>query len=92
MRNDRLHRKEGVFVKHLNNQAFLAHPETNAIFNLNELGCAIWHVLETPIYTEEIADLLYIAFPDIPEENIHSDLMSLILQLEQNGLISLSPT
>ena len=74
--------------KRLDDELLLIDEQSDIIFNLNPIGTAIWHLLESPLGAEEILDVLYTAFPDVPREQIYKDTEFLLNQLVDRNLIS----
>ncbi len=82
--------KPGVHVRQIDDQAFLADPDTDVLFHLNPVGTAVWRLLEQPTTAKDIVNLLVEAFPDAGREQITSDVSSLLDQLSHNGLTSVT--
>jgi len=78
--------KPGVHVRQIDDQAFLADPDTDVLFHLNPVGTAVWRLLEQPTPAEDIISLLVDAFPDAGREQITGDVSALLDQLSDNGL------
>lgn len=73
----------------IEDEFLLVNEETGAIFNLNPLGAAVWRLLRQPITSGEIIHVLAVAFPEVAEEQIQTDVRLLLRQLSTKGLISL---
>ena len=83
----RYRQKPGVHVRQVDDQAFLADPDTDVLFHLNSIGTAVWRLLEQPITADEITGLLVDAFPDAGKEQITGDVSSLLNHMTLNGLV-----
>lgn len=78
--------KPGVHVRQMDDQAFLADPDTDVLFHLNPVGTAVWRLLEQPTSQDDIISLLVDAFPDAGRDQITGDVSALLGQLADNGL------
>jgi|APSaa5957512535_1039671.scaffolds.fasta_scaffold07530_4 hypothetical protein len=85
-------RKPGVYTQQMDDQVFLADPDTNVLFHLDPVGSAVWRLLEQPISIENIVDLLREAFPDEDADKVTSDVSVLFKQLSDSGLIIATDT
>ena len=66
---------------------FLVHTSSDAIFHLNQLGQAVWKLLEAPLSETEAILLLKEAFQGIPQARIQKDISELFRALGKRGLI-----
>ncbi len=80
-------RSPSILGKALDDELLLIDNEADVIFNLNPLGTAVWRFLDTPREAGEIIEVLGAAFPDIPEEQIREDTLSLLGQLVDRELL-----
>ena len=80
-------RSTKILEKTLDGELLLIDSDTDVILNLNPLGTAVWHFLDTPRETNEIIEVLCAAFPDIPEEQIREDTSRLLDQLVDRQLL-----
>lgn len=83
----RFARCEGVELRSVAGEAFLAGGEADTIHQLNPLGSAIWTLLDEPQDVAEIGDVLSQAFPDVPAHRITADVSALFADLLAAGLI-----
>ena len=67
---------------------FLVVPETEAIFHLNAVGTALWHLLAEPHVRDDLVTLLSAAFPDVPSTIIAADVDAFLSNLYLGGLIA----
>lgn len=81
-------RNPEILEKRLDDELLLIDNESDIIFNLNPIGTAVWQFLESPREADEILDILYTAFPDVPREQIDKDTDLLLVQLVDRNLIS----
>ncbi len=79
--------KPGVHMRQMDDQVFLADPQTDIMFHLNAIGSAVWRLLEQPMDSGEIAGLLVEAFPGTAANRIRQDVSILLEQLSDNGLV-----
>ncbi len=88
--NTRYRRREDLAITRVEDDYFLVHPATEAIFHLNALGRAIWDLLEEPQTGEGLVAALTAAFPDTPASTIGDDVTSFLVELERARLIERS--
>ncbi len=81
-------RKAEISVIEVNGQLFLADRKGAAIRRLDQVGNAIWSLLEQPKSVEEISDLLVTAFPDLNQSQVEIDVRGLISELLANDLLN----
>ena len=80
-------RKAGVHERRMDDQVFLADPDTDGLFHLNSIGSAVWQLLEEPACMDDVTELMTQAFPDVPSEQIVADIRTLWDGLVGSGLI-----
>ena len=80
-------RREDLAITQVEDDYFLVHPATEAIFHLNALGRAIWDLLETPQTGEGLIEAIAAAFPDTPAPAIGADVSTFLVELERAHLI-----
>lgn len=66
---------------------FLIHRETNEMHNLNQMGLAIWRVLEQPVAMPTIVGLFAEAFPDVDATTIAADIDATLSRMLELGLL-----
>jgi hypothetical protein len=76
-----------IVERRIENAQLLVNPLTNSIFHLNQMGAAIWRLLEQPITVDEIVQTVLVAFPDSPENEINSDVKKVVRQFIKKDLI-----
>ncbi len=84
-------RNPEIVEKILDDEVLLIDDANDVIFNLNPIGTAVWNFLESPRKMDEILQVLYAAFPDIPREQISRDTDLLLAQLKDRRLIEIKP-
>jgi coenzyme PQQ synthesis protein D (PqqD) len=65
--------------------------DLDAIYTLNDVGSRVWALLETPRSVEEIVAALCEEY-DAPREQVTSDLVELLDELQANGLVRVAGT
>lgn len=78
---------EKVSLRSVGRAGFLVNEETQAIFNLNEIGRALWQVLGQPASRDGLVGLFCDAFPDTPPQAIAADIDALLAQLRVARLV-----
>lgn len=76
-----------VVMREMDDVCYLVNTEENAIFELNVMGRAIWHLLQNPTSSDEIIETLQTAFPEVAPETITSDVLRLLDLLLAQKLI-----
>ena len=84
-------RNPDIIEKRLDDELLLIDDAEDVIFNLNPVGTAVWHFLESPRTRPEILHVLYAAFPDIPTQQIDRDTDVLLTQLQDRRLVKIQP-
>jgi hypothetical protein len=80
-------RRPGIAVRRLVDTIFLADQDNDALFSLNEIGSAVWTLLEEPQSTQQIVQVLLEAFPGSDEKLVRQDIKKLVLSLQRRNLI-----
>ena len=75
----------------MNGSGFLADPDSDRIFYLNETGTAIWNCLETPTPMADVIAILQVAFPEAPGAQIEEDVRNTFAKLLRKRLIERAP-
>lgn len=83
-------RRSGIIVKSLDDEVLLIDEVTDSIFNLNQMGTAVWNLLNEPRTIEEIVEVLQAAFPDVSTEIIAEDTNQLLNRLVDKGLLQVT--
>lgn len=83
----RLRRNPRVVEEAVDHDVFLVNPDSEAIYQLNPVGAALWRLLAEPIGTAQAVDVLHAAFPDVARSQIENDVAELIADLVARGLV-----
>lgn len=86
-----IRRVEGCALTTRAGRSFLIGAEGLTILSLNELGAAVWRLLEIPTTFGEARALIAAAFPEQDETRIAADLKALIADLAANDAAELGP-
>ena len=84
-------RSPGVELREMSGSGFLADPDSDRIYYLNETGTAIWNCLATPTSMNEVVAILRTAFPDAPGAEIEEDVKNAFAKLRRKRLIRQVP-
>jgi hypothetical protein len=82
-----LSRSDGISIREVDGELFLAGVQGEAIYHLNPLGAGIWNLLAEPHSQEEIAQIVAGAFPDVERPVIEADVSQLLAGLMSIGMI-----
>ena len=82
-------RTPGIIVKRLEDEVLLIDETTDSIFNLNQMGTAVWNLLKEPRTIDEIVEVLVAAFPATPSKKITEDTIQLLERLMDKGLLEM---
>ena len=85
----RVHVKEDVLYQELQEEAVLLNLKTGVYFGLDPVGTRVWQLLEEHSVLTKILEVMISEY-DVPEERCAEDLMTLIANMEQHGLVTLS--
>jgi hypothetical protein len=80
-------RNPAITLKVVGEAGFLVDSRTNQIHQLNAMGLGIWQLLAAPVALPDAVSVFAGAFPDVPEEQIQSDLSTMLAELERAGLV-----
>jgi hypothetical protein len=83
-------RKEGIFAKPVDDAVFLVNNGNQALYQLEDVGAALWRLLESPISIEEAAGIVHCAFPETDKASIDADIQQLFGDLLGHCLITTS--
>jgi hypothetical protein len=77
-----------VWVK-LPDGAVLFAPETEVYYGMNPVAACVWELLpESDGNLDKLCSLLYERFPDASLDQMRSDVMALLDDMEQAGLVA----
>ena len=80
-------RTPGIKDVMIDGERFLADSAGAAIYHLNPVASAVWHLLSEPKTRDQVVGLMHEAFPDIPRERIAGDVGALIGELSKKQLL-----
>jgi hypothetical protein len=80
-------RNHKIVERRIDDTVFLVNPEADTVFYLNPLGTAIWQLLAKPISAAEAANIVQLAFPDVPSKKITEDVSKLLDALNKRNLV-----
>ena len=75
-------------ARELDDDVFIANAENDSIFHLNEIGAALWRLLERPTSVEEASALLREAFPEVERDRIQAHVAALVAELVEHRLVT----
>ncbi|NQV48365.1 MAG: PqqD family protein [Rhodospirillaceae bacterium] len=81
----------GVSERQVDDVAFLANSQNDALYHLNPLAAALWRLLENPISGEGAVAVIHQAFPETDADSIAKDILHLIEELAAHSLIKKPP-
>jgi hypothetical protein len=81
-------RRPGITERQVDDAIFLVNPENDALYHLNPVGAALWRLLENQISGEEAAELICLAFPDADATTVKMDIVKLLAEFSDHGLIT----
>ena len=88
MESTKYHRNKKVSMQCMDGDYFLANEISGSIYHLNNIGAALWRILEVPHDIETIENLFISAFPDQSPKELTHDIKFLVKQLEEHQLIT----
>ena len=85
----RVRASEDVLFQALQGEAVLLNLKTGTYFGLDAVGTRIWQLLAEHEMLSEVAHVI-VAEYDVTQERCASDLLQLVANLEQQGLIAVN--
>ncbi|MCP5067582.1 MAG: PqqD family protein [bacterium] len=82
----RYRRNPDATERRIGDSLFLANPEFDSLYRLNETVGALWSLLEQPTTIDEAIEVFQAAFPDKPEDEIQEHATEMFLDLIEEGL------
>jgi hypothetical protein len=77
-----------VLFQPVSEGAILLHTEQEIYFGLNSVGVEIWQMLPPACSRmEEVCDALAQRYPEVPEDDLRSDVAELLETLTAQGLV-----
>jgi hypothetical protein len=68
-------------------ETVILNVRSGEYFGLNAVGAMIWEWIQTPRTVQKVQGLLVSEFPEVPEEQLARDLMSVLEKLLEANLI-----
>lgn len=84
-------RRPGIHERVIDDEIFLADPDTDTLFHLNPTGAALWRLLAESATATECVELMAAAFPDVDEQTIVADVAALLDRFADAGLVTSEP-
>ncbi len=83
-------RVDGMALREVDGELFVADAAGDAIHHLNSLGAGIWNLLAEPVSAAEAAGIVAGAFPDADPVAVAADVARLFAELAGSGLIDIA--
>jgi hypothetical protein len=80
-------KNRAIVERKIDKAQLLVNPQTESIFHLNQMGSAIWRLLEHPTTVDEIINTVIVAFPESAEDLVKSDVQRIFRQFVKKNLI-----
>lgn len=80
-------RNPGVIERKVDDELFLVHPVTEAIYSLNPIGSALWRLFANPVCVDEAVHIMCEAFPEVGRATIEADVAKLVEDLTERDLL-----
>ena len=82
----RYRRNPNATERRIGDQVFLANPEFDSLYRLNETVSALWNLLEEPMDIHAAVAVFHAAFPDEPPDELEEQVTTMFLDLIEEGL------
>lgn len=77
-----------VIFKPVSDGAVLLDTREEVYFGLNQVGAKIWELLPPRSRTwDELIGALQVTYPEVEESTLREDVVDLLRELEENGLV-----
>jgi hypothetical protein len=84
--SDRVVRDSQLMVARLDPEIVILSKVTNNYLALDDIGCRVWELLETPQHVDELCQLLGKEFSATPEQ-VRVDLLPFLTELTNEGIV-----
>jgi hypothetical protein len=85
----RIHVNEDVLHQDLNGEAVLLNLKTGMYFGLDAVGTRVWQLVDEKKSLAEIVEVIVSEY-DVPQDRCTEDVLSLVADMEQRGLVTLT--
>lgn len=83
----RFRHRVGLTEHQVDSELFLVNPGGETIYHLNGLGAGLWRLLDGTHGLDDAVTVLKEAFPNVAAQSIESDVVSLVADLTDRGLL-----
>ena len=83
---DTVQASEDAVFRELEGEAVILNLQTGTYFGLNESGTRIWNLIQQQVSLEKVLEALQVEYDAAPE-TLRNDLLQLVGQLQQKGLV-----
>jgi len=87
--NSRVRILDDVLFQELQGEAVLLNLKTGVYLGLDQLGTQIWQLLQADGSLGKVSEVILQEY-DVTPEKLTQDLVSLVAQMEQQGLVEVS--
>jgi len=87
--NSRVRIQDDVLFQELQGEAVLLNLKTGVYLGLDQLGTRIWQLLQADGALSKVVEAVLQEY-DVTQERFTQDLLSLVGQMEQQGLVEVS--
>ena len=87
--NSEVRANDNVLFQDLHGEGVLLNLRSGVYFGLDPVGARIWQLLEKPAVLSGILESLLTEY-DVAREQCVQDLLALVAEMEQQGLVTLS--
>lgn len=77
-----------ITERRVDDVVFLVNSDSETVFHLNELGSAVWRLFSDPTPVYQAVEFVQQAFPEISHEQVKTNVIKLVDDLNKQGLIN----
>jgi len=85
--NSRVRIQDDVLFQELQGEAVLLNLKTGVYLGLNAIGTRIWQLLQEDVALSRVMEVMLREY-DVTQEKLSGDLLDLVAQMEQQGLLA----
>jgi hypothetical protein len=89
--SNRVQISSDVLCQEINGESVLLDLKSEAYFGLDATGTRIWQLIEEKDNLQKVFDIMLAEY-EVDEELLRNDFSSLLTELSEAGLVSLSPS